>query len=491
MRALLQRGDADGGPRHQELLAPRLLDNQLDKGEPYLANGVRLLPADLYAYTFEAPQGANINSVGIKPPMDPIYDNIWNIVEPNDLVPKVAMSGWGFTRFGTDVFITTQFFDAKNFKDNRDVLSKFYSKNDIEKSDKLTMYGIPGGNEASLYMGAANVVLSLFNPTPGSTIAALLSTAPAVMKAVEPDKRKVGYDANIVVTLLLEELTKNLSRAEYCTKYQSDFRDTLLILMDDISTKKDAVVSELISTLIVGGILTAIGGAGAGIIGMLIKNPFNSKDTKLIESTVTKLVPLVKKVYSERPNELVTVAMNIKNIFQNHDSDLIVADMKAQDPVYIDAYNQDSAHKNKIKVVPLRDNVDFARAKFDTYNSVKLYLNNKNDSNLKVNVEGYTLGLSKVHRCDAGYAVGYYSYATSERMELFFNIDDRFVIEYESFSKKFWKHSVVYDLYYQHSSLGNEKVISEKISHHSQEVRFGAGPDTDSPGKTPREMVRS
>ncbi|MBR4181779.1 MAG: hypothetical protein IKQ57_06565 [Candidatus Methanomethylophilaceae archaeon] len=50
---------------------------------------------------------------------------------------------------------------------------------------------------------------------------------------------------------------------------------------------------------------------------------------------------------------------------------------------------------------------------------------------------------------------------------------------------------MVYDLYYQHSSLGSEKVISEKISHHSQEVRFGAGPDTDSPGKTPREMVRS
>ncbi len=124
-------------------------------------------------------------------------------------------------------------------------------------------------------------------------------------------------------------------------------------------------------------------------------------------------------------------------------------------------------------------------------NTVKLYLNSKTEGNLKVNVEGYTFGLSKVHQCNPGYAVGYYSYATGEKMELFFNVDDKYIIEYESFSKKFWKHDVSYDLYYQHSSLGEKKVISEKISHSSQSVRFGAGPYTDNPGKTPREMVKA
>ncbi len=259
--------------------------------------------------------------------------------------------------------------------------------------------------------------------------------------------------------------------------------------MDDISTKKDAVIDELISTLIFTGIMTAIGGTGAGIITMLIKNSLNSEDTKQVENTVAKLIPTLKKVYSERPNELITVAMNIGNIFQNHDSDLIVAHMKAQDSYYIDAYNRDPAHIAKINAVPLRDNADFARAVFGTYNTVKLYLNSKNDANLKVNVEGFTLGLSKVHQCNSGYAVGYYSYATSEKMELFFNVDDKFIIEYESFSKKFWKHEVSYDLYYQHSSLGAENGISKKIYHQSQEVRLGAGPYTHNPGKTPRQMA--
>jgi hypothetical protein len=110
----------------------------------------------------------------------------------------------------------------------------------------------------------------------------------------------------------------------------------------------------------------------------------------------------------------------------------------------------------------LRANADFARAKLDTYNAVKLYLNSKSDSNLKVNMEGFTFGLSKVHQCNAGYAVGYYSYASGEKMELFFNVDDKFVIEYESFSKKFWKHEVSFDLYYQYSSLGAKKVIQKK-----------------------------
>ena len=122
---------------------------------------------------------------------------------------------------------------------------------------------------------------------------------------------------------------------------------------------------------------------------------------------------------------------------------------------------------------------------------MKLYLDDKSSSNLKVSVEGFTLGLSKVHQCNAGYAVGYYSYATSEKMELFFNVYDDFIIEYESFSKKFWKHEVSYDLYYQCSSLGAENEISKRIYHQSQEVRLGAGPYTHDPGMTPRQMANS
>lgn len=116
-------------------------------------------------------------------------------------------------------------------------------------------------------------------------------------------------------------------------------------------------------------------------------------------------------------------------------------------------------------------------------------MDKKAESNIKVNMEGFLIGPSKVHRCDAGYAVGYYSYATGEKVELFFNVDEVFAMEYESFSKKMWEHKVTYDLYYQHFCLGEEKVIKERISSFSQNVHFGAGPETDYTGKTPKEML--
>lgn len=83
---------------------------------------------DLYAYTFEAPQGANYNSKTVKQPGDAIYNNIYNVVNPNDLVPKVAMSEYGFTRFGTDKYITTKFYDPRNFENNRKTTGTFGQK---------------------------------------------------------------------------------------------------------------------------------------------------------------------------------------------------------------------------------------------------------------------------------------------------------------------------------------------------------------------------
>lgn len=119
-----------------------LLDNMIEKGSDKVFSGVTLENSDLYAYTFEAPQGANIYSQTVKSPKDRIYDNIWNIINPNDLVTKVAMSEWGFTRFGKDRYITTEFFDSANYAANRDVFKKLYSVNNKEPyvADDLKIY---------------------------------------------------------------------------------------------------------------------------------------------------------------------------------------------------------------------------------------------------------------------------------------------------------------------------------------------------------------
>ena len=73
-------------------LAAGLLDNKILNDEEIFSNDVTLTRDDLYAYTFEAPQGANYNSETVEKPGSELYNNIYNVVNPNDLVPKVAMS---------------------------------------------------------------------------------------------------------------------------------------------------------------------------------------------------------------------------------------------------------------------------------------------------------------------------------------------------------------------------------------------------------------
>ena len=127
-------------------VAAGLLDSSLDKGQEVF-NNVKLNLEDIYTYTFEAPQGANVNSKTIKAPKDAIYGNIWNIINPNDIVTKVAMSEYGFTRFGTDKFITTEFFDPSNFDNNRRVFKALHdviNQTDefVYRGDNFEMHGL-------------------------------------------------------------------------------------------------------------------------------------------------------------------------------------------------------------------------------------------------------------------------------------------------------------------------------------------------------------
>lgn len=52
--------------------------------------------ADLYDYTFATPRASSA-ALG--------YTNIQNIIDPNDIVPRLALQGWGFERAGTEFVI--------------------------------------------------------------------------------------------------------------------------------------------------------------------------------------------------------------------------------------------------------------------------------------------------------------------------------------------------------------------------------------------------
>ena len=239
-------------------LAAGLLDNKLDKSEKIFSSNVTLTHNDLYAYTFEAPQGANYNSKTVKQPGDAIYNNIYNVVNPNDLVPKVAMSEYGFTRFGTDKYIITKFYDPQNFENNRKTMKALYvengSKESDYKADDFKVYGTPLKKMAPL---VAELVACL--PAGAYEIYSQIKDGSILVK----DDTKANYDANIAVYLLLEQLTKEIgTRADYCKKYQSGVSNFLLSLMNDVNALKKDELYDLLSKVLLSAAVSSVPGFG-------------------------------------------------------------------------------------------------------------------------------------------------------------------------------------------------------------------------------------
>lgn len=61
---------------------------------------ISLAKNDIYVYTFEAPQCTKKSGADGK-----IYGNIFNIMNPNDYVPKFVMKDWGFSRYGVEYYL--------------------------------------------------------------------------------------------------------------------------------------------------------------------------------------------------------------------------------------------------------------------------------------------------------------------------------------------------------------------------------------------------
>ena len=55
---------------------------------------------DVRAYTFATP-----NSTSSDDARSSRYDNIFNVLNPSDLVPQLPLSGWGYERYGRDVWL--------------------------------------------------------------------------------------------------------------------------------------------------------------------------------------------------------------------------------------------------------------------------------------------------------------------------------------------------------------------------------------------------
>lgn len=437
-------------------VAAGLLDSRLDKGQKVF-NKVKLNREDIYTYTFEAPQGANVNSKTIKAPKDAIYGNIWNIINSNDVVTKVAMSEYGFTRFGIDKFITTKFYDPANFTNNRRVFKALHDI--INETDEFVYSGdnfVMQGMKIEDFIKIATIIPAIFDMFTGDF-------------GNPKDDTKANYDANIATTLFIEELTSNLgSRSDYVRKYQKPIEDLMLVMKDE---KINAMPSTplLIVKMIGAAVLSNTIIGDTDDVEKYVRGSMGAH-ASTINNCISAIIGPLCSTYWERPNELFSIFKHMGDIFQNHSTDVVFAHMQAQDSYYIDAYNV--THDEKINLVPLRNNADFGRMKFFGFNDLGLRLDSKKGRRV-VNVEGHILGKSDIEDCEQEFAVGYYSYITEEKMELFMPIGGKYNISMKSYSKK-PRHRCEYWAYYQFISLDNRGKKKIELDHKKDTAYFNS-----------------
>lgn len=102
-----------------------------------MADGLRPLAprSSIYCYAFAVPRTTTTERAA-----DAMYDNIFNVLNPSDLVPRLSLATWGYARYGRDLWLPaygTEAFEAgydemhRRFLENVGVESP-YDPTDVE-----------------------------------------------------------------------------------------------------------------------------------------------------------------------------------------------------------------------------------------------------------------------------------------------------------------------------------------------------------------------
>ena len=131
-----------------------------------MTQGLRPLAplGSIYCYTFATPEVTTVDNVD-----DALYGNIFNILNPSDLVPRLPLAAWGYGRYGRDLWLPgygDEGFDDQYaracslFEDNVGVACP-YVPEDRERVDMLVedlAAAIPTADDLMTAGGAASLV---------------------------------------------------------------------------------------------------------------------------------------------------------------------------------------------------------------------------------------------------------------------------------------------------------------------------------------------
>jgi len=154
---------------------------------------------DIYAYCFAPPAGVkgHVNNPGMR------YRGIFNIINPNDVVTKVAPVGWGFYRYGIDIYLPSPE-SIKNYNTLFDKMKGFYQEYRYAFPEDVYLIG-DFGQWLSLYHPP--IIIQEWERIPQSVY--LDGLFRKVTNSLTTGQYNENIEQIIMTSLLLERFTRN------------------------------------------------------------------------------------------------------------------------------------------------------------------------------------------------------------------------------------------------------------------------------------------
>lgn len=299
-----------------------LVAADLTGGEHNLKN-VSFSKKDLFAYCFETPQG----TITSRSPNSAKYNNIWNVINKNDPVPKVAMSDLDFRRYGQDYILPNRLTDADKY--------------DAKKSNMLAeYYQLPSVTKNYIVDDFEKKVIELRYAFPGGE------------SIIQTDTK--NSNQSVFLDELINKLT--VERIKTRTNYVNEFQNGVRVIFtfmygtlfpdEPVARVKDAMnifINKFTELDVLGEIALSALGIGNRNLEQVINDilteslneaGINNVSPKELTMFVEALVELILKFAVSHPNLTITAAANLESLGAAHYPELCFAWLRSQDRYY-------------------------------------------------------------------------------------------------------------------------------------------------------------
>ncbi len=291
--------------------------------EPNLSNR-HLDRKDIYAYTFETPAGTIANNADAD-----TYNNIFNIINLSDPVPKVAPSAWGFRRYGTDKILPYR----QYYIENNTYVGKDTTYDAVQDRMKVCYQELQVGDPYLLTEKAIK--------TPDYLGGVL----------IQPQHQRDLLDEYIE-----DMVTKVISadgvshREKYCSKYQWALFDVSELIFGEEPKKVKIAKAEILNVFsfyfpklsyeysrarLVSDKTTVLGNAVELITKALNRAGITQYDKGGIESSLYNICYLLLDVAESNLDAVVYTFMDSKRIVQAHQPYVCLAWLQSMDTNYL------------------------------------------------------------------------------------------------------------------------------------------------------------